>query len=165
MLYNNKNTMVRGVCHLFDKNNIQKGIATFEDYLGKVKIIVFISKNTLKPGLRGFHVHESGDTSKGCESMGSHFNPHNKNHGGIKSKDRHVGDLGNILIDHNGGCKVIIIDDQISLKKNHINNILNRGLIIHDEEDDLGLGGHELSLTTGNSGKRALCGVIKKHKL
>nr|VZI42460.1 unnamed protein product [Spirometra erinaceieuropaei] len=31
---------------------------------------------------------------------------------------------------------------------------------VHAGEDDLGKGGHELSLTTGNSGGRVACGVI-----
>jgi Cu-Zn family superoxide dismutase len=39
-------------------------------------------------------------------------------------------------------------------------NIIGRGLIIHADPDDLGIGNHELSLTTGNSGKRIACSVI-----
>jgi hypothetical protein len=33
-------------------------------------------------------------------------------------------------------------------------------VIVHADEDDLGLGGHELSATTGNAGDRLACGVI-----
>lgn len=33
--------------------------------------------------------------------------------------------------------------------------------MIHADEDDLGKGGHELSLTTGNAGSRLACGEIK----
>ena len=34
--------------------------------------------------------------------------------------------------------------------------------MVHADPDDLGKGGHELSLTTGNAGARVACGEIKK---
>jgi Cu/Zn superoxide dismutase len=36
----------------------------------------------------------------------------------------------------------------------------SRTVIVHADVDDLGLGGHELSATTGNAGDRLACGVI-----
>jgi Cu-Zn family superoxide dismutase len=39
-------------------------------------------------------------------------------------------------------------------------NIIGRGLIIHADTDDLGLGGNEASLKNGNAGKRIACAVI-----
>ena len=39
-------------------------------------------------------------------------------------------------------------------------NIIGRGLIIHEDEDDCGTTEHPLSKTTGNSGKRIACAVI-----
>lgn len=33
--------------------------------------------NGLKPGKHGFHIHQSGDLSKGCASTGGHYNPTN----------------------------------------------------------------------------------------
>lgn len=38
--------------------------------------------------------------------------------------------------------------------------VYSRTVIVHADEDDLGLGGHELSATTGNAGDRLACGVI-----
>lgn len=32
--------------------------------------------------------------------------------------------------------------------------------MVHADEDDLGLGGHELSPSTGNAGDRLACGVV-----
>ena len=47
----------------------------------------------------------------------------------------------------------------ISLKNNK-RNIIGRSLIIHEDEDDCGKGGHSDSLTTGHAGKRLDCAVI-----
>lgn len=56
----------------------------------------------------GFHVHQFGDISGGCNSTGGHFNPFNKTHGAPDAKIRHVGDLGNIKTDANGTATVDI---------------------------------------------------------
>ncbi|KAF9429088.1 hypothetical protein BGZ76_001828, partial [Entomortierella beljakovae] len=49
-------------------------------------------------------------------------------------------------------------DAQLKLIGPH--SIIGRTVVVHEGEDDLGLGGHELSPTTGNAGGRAACGVI-----
>ena len=107
----------------------------------------------------GFHVHEYGDMSDECNSMCSHFNPYHTNHGGPDSKERHVGDLGNIYTDANGCVKHRFMDSIIKLRGTK-SNIIGRGLILHADEDDLGLGGFPDSLTTGHAGARIACSVI-----
>ncbi|KAG0332022.1 hypothetical protein BG000_010407 [Podila horticola] len=37
---------------------------------------------------------------------------------------------------------------------------IQRTVVVHEGEDDLGLGNHELSPSTGNAGGRLTCGVI-----
>jgi Cu-Zn family superoxide dismutase len=107
----------------------------------------------------GFHVHECGDMSEQCESMCAHFNPYNTTHGGPDSKIRHVGDLGNIQSDQHGRADYKFTDHMIKLRGTKC-NIIGRGLIIHADEDDLGLGRFPDSLTTGHAGKRIACAVI-----
>ena len=112
-----------------------------------------------KKGLHGFHVHESGDLSDKCESMCAHFNPYNKDHGCPGKKNRHVGDLGNLITDAKGCANYTFYDNVIKLRGSKA-NILGRGLIIHADPDDCGEGGMPDSLTTGHAGKRIACSVI-----
>ncbi|KAJ8750307.1 hypothetical protein K2173_014222 [Erythroxylum novogranatense] len=117
----------------------------------------------LTPGLHGFHLHEYGDTTNGCISTGAHFNPNNMTHGAPEDKIRHAGDLGNIVANADGVAEATIVDSQIPLSGP--NAVIGRALVVHELEDDLGKGGHELSLTTGNAGGRLACGKYNKWKL
>ncbi|XP_010267263.2 PREDICTED: superoxide dismutase [Cu-Zn], chloroplastic [Nelumbo nucifera] len=112
----------------------------------------------LTPGPHGFHLHEYGDTTNGCISTGAHFNPNNMTHGAPEDEVRHAGDLGNIVANADGVAEAIIVDSQIPLTGP--NSVVGRAFVVHELEDDLGKGGHELSLTTGNAGGRLACGVV-----
>jgi Cu-Zn family superoxide dismutase len=134
------------------------GTVKFEENV-EGKILIYIQlKGLSKNTLHGFHVHEAGDLTDKCESMCAHFNPYNKPHGGPGSKDRHVGDLGNLQTDKYGNVNMIMIDNMIKLKGK--SNIIGRGLIIHADEDDLGQGTNSASKINGNSGKRIACAII-----
>ncbi|CAN6695579.1 unnamed protein product [Malus baccata var. baccata] len=110
----------------------------------------------LTPGPHGFHLHEYGDTTNGCISTGAHFNPKQLTHGAPEDEIRHAGDLGNIIANADGVAEAKIVDNQIPLTGP--NAIIGRALVVHELEDDLGKGGHELSLSTGNAGGRLACG-------
>lgn len=89
-----------------------------------------------------------------------------------------MGDLGNIDGGQTGTASIRITDSVISLSGPH--SIIGRAVVIHQNEDDLGLGkvvshvflikkfekktgvlgGYEDSLTTGRAGPRIGCGVI-----
>ncbi|KAI4322329.1 hypothetical protein L6164_022034 [Bauhinia variegata] len=112
----------------------------------------------LTPGPHGFHLHEYGDTTNGCISTGAHFNPNNMTHGAPEDEIRHAGDLGNIIANADGVAEATIVDNQIPLSGP--NSVVGRAFVVHELEDDLGKGGHELSLTTGNAGGRLACGVV-----
>ncbi|KAM0996680.1 hypothetical protein ACFX14_006747 [Malus domestica] len=109
----------------------------------------------LTPGPHGFHLHEYGDTTNGCISTGPHFNPKQLTHGAPEDEVRHAGDLGNIVANADGVSEATIVDNQIPLTGP--NAVIGRALVVHELEDDLGKGGHELSLSTGNAGGRLAC--------
>jgi len=110
----------------------------------------------LQPGKHGFHIHEFGDMSKGCESMGGHYNPDGVDHG--DEKEGHVGDLGNITADESGTAKFSIRADRVELIGDR--SVVGRGIVVHANPDDFGKGRDEESLKTGNAGDRLACGVI-----
>ncbi|XP_071711559.1 superoxide dismutase [Cu-Zn], chloroplastic [Rutidosis leptorrhynchoides] len=112
----------------------------------------------LTPGPHGFHLHEFGDTTNGCISTGPHFNPNGNTHGAPEDENRHAGDLGNIIANADGVAEATIVDNQIPLTG--ANAVVGRAFVVHELADDLGKGGHELSLSTGNAGGRLACGVV-----
>ena len=84
----------------------------------------------LSDGEHGFHIHEYGDLTDGCESACSHFNPYGHEHGGLDSKVRHLGDLGNIS-SKGDVAKGRISTDTLSLNMRKINCIVGRMIIVH----------------------------------
>ena len=145
--------MVNAVCVIQGKVN---GVIYLQEKNNKTSITGFIKG--LKPGKHGFHIHETGDLTDGCTSLCAHYNPFNKNHGGLESKERHVGDLGNIIANDKGIAKINILDNLVKLKGKY--SVIGRSIVVHENEDDLGLGHHDDSLATGHAGKRIGCGVI-----
>lgn len=107
---------------------------------------------------------DDSDTTNGCMSTGPHFNPAKKKHGAPDAEERHAGDMGNVEATADG-CEFTITDSQIPLSGP--NSIVGRACVIHELEDDLGLGDSseigtqgKTSETTGNAGGRLACGVI-----
>lgn len=166
---------MKAICVLTNvQDNKIKGHIIFDIITRKKKKLMKITIDIqgLKPGKHGFHIHSKGNLLEGCSSLCSHFNPDNTNHGDISDSknNRHAGDLGNIIADENGICKQVLYDDIIKLNGKY--NIIGRSVVIHDKEDDLGLGGldekgdiidkkvQKESLKTGNAGKRIACGII-----
>lgn len=66
--------------------------------------------------------------------------------------------LGNIEADETGLANVNLEDRLVKLIGPH--SIIGRSIVIKSNEDDLGRGGHEYSLSTGNSGSRIAGGVV-----
>jgi len=137
-----------------------KGVVHFTEDLAHHRIKIDLHIKGLKYNrLHGFHVHEAGDLTDKCTSMCAHFNPYGNTHGCPGMRDRHVGDLGNIKSNSKGEANYTFYDNVIKLRGSKC-NIIGRGLIIHQDEDDCGQGGNPESLKTGNAGKRIACAVI-----
>ncbi len=107
---------------------------------------------------KAIHIHEFGDERRGCNSLGGHWNPHNKNHGSIlyDCRNRHAGDLINNLKANKKGKFVYKYYDPLV----KVSDIFGRSVVIHNGVDDLGRGGNKESLITGNAGKRFACAII-----
>ena len=110
----------------------------------------------LTKGEHGFHIHEFGDMSEGCKSMGGHYNPDGVDHGDLE--EGHVGDLGNVTANADGIADFTIVAKRVDLMGDR--SVVGRGIVIHADRDDLGQGGEAESKKTGNAGDRLACGVI-----
>lgn len=150
-----------GIAVISENENGVKGVIKFKEERNGVKIKYDITG--LEDGEHGFHIHQYGDLTDGCTSACSHFNPYNSKHGGLHSKIRHLGDLGNIP-SKNKLSKGTMFVRNISLVSCNKTSILGRMIIIHQDRDDLGKGGDVESTKTGNAGKRLACGVIGRCK-
>jgi Cu-Zn family superoxide dismutase len=127
------------------------GIVAFTKVESGIKVVADVQG--LTPGKHGFHVHQYGDCSAATgESAGGHFNPEGKPHGAPTSKERHVGDLGNITAGEDGKAHYEWTDQMIAFEGR--DSIIGRGLIVHANADDF------VTQPTGNSGPRVACGVI-----
>jgi len=135
------------------------GYATLEETRPKGPVRIHVHVEGFEGiGNCGFHIHRSGNTECGAKSLCDHYNPTNKNHGGLNEADSHVGDLGNVTANSEG-----IIDQTLIAEKVRLSGVLSvygRSMIIHEDEDDLGKGRYKDSLTTGHSGRRMLWGII-----
>ena len=149
-LINSKSSVSEAVA-VIDSGKI-KGNVVFKQKDEHVSIKIDV-KGLSKNHLHGFHIHESGDLREGCKSCCAHYNPDEKEHGGLDNG--HKGDLGNIKTDEDGNCSMTIRTDKFI-----VDEILGRSIIIHQDEDDCGLGQFEDSKTTGHSGARIACSVI-----
>jgi Cu-Zn family superoxide dismutase len=109
------------------------------------------------------HIHEFGDMTDGCVSLGGHWNPTQTTHGSIEIDitKSHAGDLtNNIHANSKGEFIFSYFDPRLNIIGNINNSIIGRSVVIHKGVDDLGQGRNAESLKTGNAGSRISCAVI-----
>lgn len=100
---------------------------------------------------RAIHVHQYGDLSQGFITVGPHYNPLGVDH------PAHPGDFGNYVA-INGTIRQNLNMEEGTLFGGQ--SILGRAVVIHEKEDDLGLGPNEESKRSGNAGRRIAGCVI-----
>lgn len=170
--------MAQAIVCLADSSGNSKGTVVFEQH--RKGAIVFFNLVGFSPNsVHAIHIHEFGDLSRGCDSLGGHYNPTRENHG------YHVGDLiKNFQTDSKGSFKFAYMD------RLDVFDIFGRSVVVHALPDDLGgvrydnlstgdlivlskergykLGSRQAMIaelnkqsnTTGNAGRRIACGVI-----
>jgi Cu-Zn family superoxide dismutase len=130
------------------------------EVVAKVKgndTILKVKFTKLPVGDHGFHIHRAGDMrGEGCKGACAHFHKGQPaNHGpgpSTRRCQRHTGDLGNVNMRRPRR--------RYTLKNLRPSELFGRSLIVHADRDDLGLGGHDDSLTTGHSGARIGCAIF-----
>ena len=132
-----------------------KGLVEFMEKGAGVAVRAHFTE--MPAGEHGFHIHEFGDMSDGCATLGAHWNPTGQEHGGVHSKVRHSGDFGNVK---KGVTYRYFIAGAKILSGPSAFRVLGRSVVIHEGKDDLGLGDKPDSKTTGGSGARIGCAVI-----
>jgi Cu-Zn family superoxide dismutase len=150
------------------------GFVTFEQFENFIRISFEIFG--LDDGLHGFHIHEKPLTllsnyDSPCKECCSHFNggvpilseknPYGTPHG------LHLGDLCFNINSTNGVASGTFDDYNLSIIPGRDNNIVGRSIVIHANQDDMGILGEVYSsddgiesLITGNAGDRVACANI-----
>jgi Cu-Zn family superoxide dismutase len=180
------NKMCSNAIAIFNTPGV-KGSITFHQCSDENETLVFFNLSGMKPGkMRACHIHEYGDESQGCKSLGAHWNPLHSEHGycylsigentpsifdSITNDhlegfgDSHAGDLlNNIQPDEEGKFKYVYYDPRIQIQGDVSQSIVGRSVVIHEGVDDLGLGNAKDSKTTGNAGGRMACAIIAHSK-
>jgi Cu-Zn family superoxide dismutase len=141
---------------VFQSDKIQgEAIASQVGHATRLKVTF----TKLPKGKHGFHIHRAGDLrGEGCMGACEHFHVGKPcDHGdkpGSKGP-RHTGDLGNIEQHGSEPATYSYLIHGITP-----GDLLGRALIVHEDEDDLGLGEAPDSKTTGHSGKRIGCAIF-----
>lgn len=121
-----------------------------------VRVLARFTK--LPPGEHGFHIHKAGDLrGEGCKGACAHYSLDPTSlHGGAPGHrgQRHTGDLGNI------SCSRGTFEGSYFLLGVSVKDLWGRSIIVHEDADDLGKGGHDDSLITGHSGRRIACAIL-----
>ena len=100
-------------------------------------------------------IHEFGDLSDGCASAGGHYNRRS----GSRHRQWSCWRFRKYPANEKGEARFKIVARRVDLSGDR--SVVGRAVVVHADRDDLGKGGDEESLKTGNAGERLGCGVIR----
>lgn len=132
------------------------------------KVVVHVTARGLEPGFHGFHVHSIGlcepDAPEGpFTTAGGHYTGGSPDHGD------HAGDLPSLLVTEDGQAWASFVTDRFTLAE--LRDADGSAVMVHAGRDNFaniperytsaGVPGPDAdTLSTGDAGSRAACGVV-----
>lgn len=138
---------------LMTTNRKSKDVGSLQFVVDGDKVTIAGTLEGLPQGTRAIKILDSGD----CDALGSRvadFNPTMAKHGPLDSSERHVGDLGNIVVAKTGQANFELTTDSLTVKAGAPSSVLGRIIVVTRNKDD------GKSQPDGRAGKAIACGKI-----
>jgi superoxide dismutase, Cu-Zn family len=153
--------------HLKDRDDKEVATAKFEFNNGYATITIVTTGTQLSPGFHGVHIHKVGKCEGDFMSAGGHFQK--PGHTGMPES----GDLTSLQVRGDHGAMLVTTTDLFT--KDDLLAGDGTSIIIHAGADNFANipadrytqikggapGPDEITMTTGDAGKRVACGVIR----
>lgn len=146
--------------HLVDEKGVGVSVGKVTITESKYGLVFTPALQGLKPGLHGFHVHQSAS----CEpkekdgkmiaagAAGGHYDPAGSNVHGTPWGEGHLGDMPPLFVDESGASTQSVLAPRLKLS-----DMVGRSVMIHAGGDNHA--DHPAML--GGGGARVVCGVVK----
>jgi superoxide dismutase, Cu-Zn family len=152
---------------LHDAAGQRVGVAVFKERRGKVTVSASVWG--VAPEFHGFHVHSVGECVPPFTSAGGHYNPDGASHGD------HAGDLPSLPMNEDSTAQLQFTTDRFTVSD--LFDMDGSALIVHAGRDNYAniptryhshttdtFGPDSDTLSTGDAGDRAACGVIEMNR-
>ncbi len=143
-------------------SGIAVGSASFTAITARSPVIVRASVRRQQPGFHGFHIHATGScVGPAFTSAGGHLKADGQNHAG------HIGDMSSLLVKRNGTATLLLTTDRFKLAD--LRDGDGSAVMVHAGPDNYANippryapgGPDQMTLDTGDSGARVVCGTIR----
>ncbi|WP_338467042.1 superoxide dismutase family protein [Novosphingobium sp. ZN18A2] len=122
------------------------------------RLEMLVSAYGLPPGPHGIHLHTTGScVAPGFTSAGGHLNPGGSRHGMNNPRGRHLGDLPNLEVGHDGSGRLTVpLPGPADAIEADLFDADGTAVVIHAGPDDY------RTDPSGNSGGRIACSVVSR---